>query len=100
VLWRKRGRIEERQSMFTLRKLGLALEAARNWPEAESVYREALTISRQKGDEDPEVLVDLERVVRVLTAEKKFVEAQQLLDKILTPAFVANPASGTRVVLA
>jgi eukaryotic-like serine/threonine-protein kinase len=99
VLWRKRGGIEERQSMFTLRKLGLALEAARNWPEAESVYREALTISRKKGDEDPEALVDLERVVRVLTAEKKFVEAQQLLDKMLTPAFVAKPASVSLLVL-
>src|SRR5881397_2621771 len=83
-LWRKRGGIEERQSMYTLRKLGLALEAERKWPEAESVHREALAISRQKGDEDPEALVDLERLVHVLTAEKKFVEAQQLLDKMLT----------------
>ena len=98
-LWRKRGGIEERQSMYTLRKLGLALEAERKWPEAESVHREALAISRQKGDEDPETLVDLERVVRVLTAEKKFVEAQQLLDKMLTPAFVAKPASVSLLVL-
>jgi len=95
VLWRKRGGIEERQSMYTLRKLGLALEEERKWPEAESVHREALAISRQKGDEDPEALVDLERVVHVLTAEKKFVEAQQLLDKILTPAFVAKPESAS-----
>jgi len=85
--------------MYTLRKLGLALEAERKWPEAESVHREALAISRQKGDEDPETLVDLERVVRVLTAEKKFVEAQQLLDKMLTPAFVAKPASVSLLVL-
>ena len=98
-LWRKRGGIEERQSMYTLRKLGLALEAERKWPEAESVHREALAISRQKGDEDPEALVDLERVVHVLTAEKKFVEAQQLLDKILTPAFVAKPESASLLVL-
>ena len=85
--------------MFTLRKLGLALEGARNWPEAESVYREALAISQKKGDEDAEALVDLDRVVRALTARKKFVEAQQLLDGILTPAFVAKPASVNLLVL-
>ena len=78
--------------MYTLRKLGLLLEAARKWPEAEAVYREALTISQKKGDEDPEALVDLDRVVRALAAQKKFVEAQQLLDRILTPAFIDNPA--------
>jgi serine/threonine protein kinase/tetratricopeptide (TPR) repeat protein len=93
MLWRKRGGIEEQQSMFTLRRLGLALEAARKWPEAESVYREALTISRKKGDEDSEALVDLDRVVRALVAQKKFVEAHLLLDGILTPAFIAKPAS-------
>jgi len=69
------------------------LEAEHKWPEAESVHREALSISRKKGDEDPEAVVDLKRLVRVLMAENKFVEAQQLLDKQLTPAFVANPAS-------
>ena len=85
--------------MFTLRRLGLAFEGARNWPEAESVYREALAISQKKGDEDAEALVDLDRVVRALTAQKKFVEAQQLLDGILTPAFVAKPASVNLLVL-
>src|SRR5262245_14139853 len=92
-LWRKRGGIEEQQSMFTLRKLGVCLECARKWPEAESVFRETLTISRKKGDEDPEALVDLDRVVRALTAQKRFAEAQQLLDTILTPAFVIKPTS-------
>ena len=89
--WRKRGGVEEQQSMFTLRKLGLALEAERKWPEAESVHREALSISSKKGDEDSEALVDLDRLVRVLENEKKLAEAQQLLDKILTPSFVAKP---------
>jgi serine/threonine protein kinase/tetratricopeptide (TPR) repeat protein len=91
-LWRKRGGIEEQQSMYTLRKLALALEAEHKWPEAESTHREALSISSRKGDEDPEALVDLDRVVRTLTAQKRFVEAQQLLDKILTSAFVTKPA--------
>jgi tetratricopeptide (TPR) repeat protein len=98
-LWRKRGGIEEQQSMFTLRKLGVCLECARKWPEAETVFKEALTISRKKGNEDSEALVDLDRVVRALTAQKKFAEAQQLLDRILTPAFVAKPASANLLVL-
>ncbi len=98
-LWRGREGIEGQQSMFTLRKLGLALEAARNWPEAESVYREAWTISRQKGHEDSEAVVDLDRVIRALTAQKRFIEAQQLLDTILTPAFVIKPTSVNLLVL-
>jgi tetratricopeptide (TPR) repeat protein len=79
--------------MYTLRKLGLALEAGQKLPEAELIHREALAISSQQGNEDPEALVDLERVVRVLTTERKFAQAQQLLDNVLTPAFVAQPAS-------
>ena len=92
-LWRKRGGVEEQQSMYTLRKLGLALESERKWAEAESIHREALAISRKKGNEAPEALVDLERLVRVVVAEKQFADAQQLLDEILTPAFVVKPAS-------
>jgi tetratricopeptide (TPR) repeat protein len=97
-LWRKLEGIEERQSMYTLRKLGLALEAEHKWSEAESVYREALTISTKKGDKDEEALVDLERLVRVLTNEKKFREAEQLLDKILTPDFVMKESSANLLV--
>jgi eukaryotic-like serine/threonine-protein kinase len=91
--WRRRGGAEERQSMYTLRKLGLALEAQHKWPETELVQREALAISRKKGDEDSEALVDLERLVRTLLSQKKFIEAQGLLDRILTPAFIVKPAS-------
>jgi serine/threonine protein kinase len=97
-LWRKRGGKEEQQSMYTLRRLGLALEAAHKWPEAEMFYREALAISRKRGDEDSEALVDLDRVVRALTAQTRFAEAQQLLDTILTPAFVSKPTSANLLV--
>jgi tetratricopeptide (TPR) repeat protein len=79
--------------MFTLRKLGLALGTERKWTEAESVHREALAISRKKGNDDAEALVDLERLVRVLMAQKKFGEAEQLLGEALTPAFVRQPSS-------
>jgi hypothetical protein len=52
-----------------------------------------LAISRKKGDEDPEALMDLDRLVRALLSQKKFEEAQGILDKILTAEFVAKPAS-------
>jgi eukaryotic-like serine/threonine-protein kinase len=97
-LWRKREGNGGQQSMYTLRKLGLALETERKWADAESAHGEALSISRRKGDEDPEALVDLERLVRVLTAEKKFSEAEQLLGKVLTPAFVLQPSSASLLV--
>jgi tetratricopeptide (TPR) repeat protein len=79
--------------MYTLRKLGLTLEAERKWLEAESIHGEALAVSSKKGEQDKEALVDLERLVRVLINEKKFTEAQQHLDRMLTPKFAANPAS-------
>jgi serine/threonine protein kinase len=97
-LWRKRAGNEHRQSMYTLRKLALALEAERNWPAAESVHREAFALSRKRGDQDPEALADLGKLVRVLTNEKKFSEAEQLLGKALTPEFIKQPASVSLVV--
>src|SRR6266550_7065047 len=98
-LWRKLEGIEKQQSMYTLRKLGLALEAERKWLEAEAVHREALAVSRKKGDTNSEALVDFERVVRVLMAEKKFGEAEQLLGEVLTPEFVSHP-SGMNLLIA
>jgi eukaryotic-like serine/threonine-protein kinase len=91
--WRKLEGNGGQQSMYTLRKLGLALEAEAKWPDAESVHREALSISRKSGNENPEALADLERLVRVLVKEEKFGEAEHLLDEVLTPVFVALPAS-------
>jgi tetratricopeptide (TPR) repeat protein len=91
--WRKRNGIDGQESMYTLRKLGLALMADRKWPEAESVWHEALSISSKKGDEDPEALSDLGRLVSVLASEKRFAAAQQLLDRMLTPALMTQPSS-------
>jgi eukaryotic-like serine/threonine-protein kinase len=92
-LWRRLRGVEDRESMYALRRLGLTLEAEHKWPEAESVHREALSISRKKGDEDPEAFADLEKLVRVLTNQKKYAEAKELLDRALTPAFVTQGAS-------
>jgi len=96
--WRKSEGIEGQQSMYTLRKLGLAFEMQSKWPDAEAVYRQALTLSQKKGNQDSEALVDRERVARMLVAEKKFGEAERLLDDVLTPAFVTQPASANLLV--
>jgi len=96
--WRKLEGIEGQQSMFTLRSLGLALEAESKLPEAEAVHREALGVSRKNGNQNPEALVDLERLVRVLVKEKKFGEAEQLLNEELTPEFVALPTSANLLI--
>jgi serine/threonine protein kinase len=93
ALWRKRGGIEEKDSMYTLRRLALALEAEHKWPDAEAAHREALSVSSKKGDQDPEALADLQKLVRVLTRENKIAEAKALLDKVLTAAFVTQGAS-------
>jgi serine/threonine protein kinase len=98
VIWRKREGIEGQQSMYTLRKLALALEAEGNWPEAEATHREALSISRKKGDSDSEALMDRQRLARVLINEKKFAEAEQVLNEALTPEFVKQPSSADLLV--
>jgi eukaryotic-like serine/threonine-protein kinase len=79
--------------MHTLRELGLVLGAQHKWPQAESVLREALSISRKKGDQDPEALADLQKLVRMLANENKYSEAKSLLDQVLTPTFVTQAAS-------
>jgi tetratricopeptide (TPR) repeat protein len=84
--------------MYTLRKLGFALESERKWSEAESVHREALSLSRTKGDEDQEALADREKLVRDLINEKKFSEAEGLLNQALTPVFIRQPASANLLV--
>ncbi|HTL54058.1 MAG TPA: serine/threonine-protein kinase [Candidatus Limnocylindrales bacterium] len=98
VLWRKLRGNDEGESMYTLRKLALAFEAERQWSEAESAHREALSLSRKKGDEDPEALADREKLVRVLINEKKFGEAEELLNKVLSPAFITQPSSANLLV--
>jgi serine/threonine protein kinase/tetratricopeptide (TPR) repeat protein len=91
--WRKLMGNEDQQTLYTRRKLGLILEAEGKWPQAESVFRESLALSRNKGNEDPEAVVDLERLILALMPQKKIDQAGQLLDDVLTPEFVKNPSS-------
>jgi tetratricopeptide (TPR) repeat protein len=85
---------KDQQTLYALRDSGAKLEGESKWPEAETVHREALAISRKKwGHESPEALADLENLVRVLTTQKKFDESEQLLGEVLTPTFVKQPSS-------
>ena len=79
--------------MYAAAKLGVTLEAQHKWPGAEPIYREALSISSKKGDQNPEALSDLQKLVHVLLNEHKYSEAQTLLDKVLTPTFDTQAAS-------
>ncbi len=85
---------QDQQTLYAMRDSGAKLEGENKWLEAETAHRGALAISRKKwGDENLEALADLENLVRVLMAQKKFNEAEQLLGEVLTPAFVRQPSS-------
>jgi Flp pilus assembly protein TadD len=80
--------------------MGLTFEGEGKWAEAEAVHREALALWRkQAGDEDPQTLSELESVTRVLMAQKKFGDAEQLLHEALTPALVTKPSSADLLAL-
>jgi tetratricopeptide (TPR) repeat protein len=80
--------------LYTLGRLGSTLEAEGKLAESEQVRREALALRRKRGEnETPQALSELESLTRVLMAQKKPGDAEQLLDEALTPAFVKNPSS-------
>jgi tetratricopeptide (TPR) repeat protein len=84
--------------MYTLRKLGLALEAERKWTDAEAVHREAWSLSRKKGNQDPEALADLEKLVHVLNNQGELAKAEELLNQALTPEFLMQQPSANLLV--
>ena len=77
---------------YTLRSLGLTLESEGKLSASEQVHRQALDMCRKQGDVDRE-LSEVEDLVRVLKAEKKYADAEQLLDEILTPPMSAKVSS-------
>ena len=79
---------------LSLASLGWTLEGEGRLVEAELAYREALGLWRkQAGNDDPHTVSEAESLVRVLIALKRFGDAEQLLDEILTPAFVKQASS-------
>jgi tetratricopeptide (TPR) repeat protein len=80
--------------------LGLTLESEGKWAEAESVHRERLAVWRKRGEnENPQTLTELQSLTLDLMAQKKFSDAQQLLDETLIPAFVKQPSSADLLAL-
>jgi len=96
--WRKLAGNEDQQTFYSRRKLGLTLEAENKWPEAETVFRESMSLARKKGNEDPEALADLERLLHALMPQKKLDESEKLLTEVLTPTFVTHPTSAALLV--
>jgi tetratricopeptide (TPR) repeat protein len=79
--------------------LGSTLDEEGKWAEAEVVHRKALASWRKLGgNEDPRALTDLEKLVRDLLAQQKNKEAEQVLDEVLTPAFMSTPAGADLLV--
>jgi tetratricopeptide (TPR) repeat protein len=79
---------------YTLRSLAQTLESEGNLEESERVHRQALASYHKQGDmESSEALSEVENFVRVLKEEKKFADAEQLLDETLTPELAAKPSS-------
>jgi len=92
--WRKRAGNDDPQTLYALDKLGWALQGVGKWPEAESVYREALASRRKRaGNDDPQTLSEYDSLTRVLMRQKKFGETEQLLTEALTPAVIQQTSS-------
>ena len=86
--------------LYTLDSLGSTLESEEKWLEAEIADRKALASWRKVlGNENPRTLSALERLVHVLMVQKKFDDANQLLDEALTPALMKQPASAALLTL-
>jgi eukaryotic-like serine/threonine-protein kinase len=89
----RKGLDKDNPDLFeTMRSLGLTFEAQGKMAEAEQMHREALAGWRKRA-ETPQALGELESLVHVLVAQKKFGEAEQLLGEALTPGFIKHPSS-------
>jgi len=83
-----------------MRSLGLTLEAEGKMAEAEQMHREALAGWRKRGEsETRQALGELDSLVHVLVAQKKFGEAEQLLGEALTPGLIKRPSSADLLAL-
>ena len=71
-----------------------ALASQGKLAEAETRYREALAMQRKLlGNEHPDVANSRDDLVELLLRERKFDEAEQLFDDLLTPAAERQPKS-------
>jgi tetratricopeptide (TPR) repeat protein len=80
--------------LYTLDSLGFTLEQRGRWAEAEAAHRETMTGWRRRGGVHYVwALAEAEGLVRALSAEKKYDDAEQVLAEILTPDFVQQKAA-------
>jgi tetratricopeptide (TPR) repeat protein len=74
--------------IYNLRCLGSVLEDQGKLAEAEEMYQEALNSWIKRNDDPNQMLGELQNVVRVLIKEQKLGDANQLLNKMLSPEIV------------
>jgi tetratricopeptide (TPR) repeat protein len=78
----------------SLRNVASTFESRGKLREAETTYREVLAGCRKREEgESQQGLYALESVARVLIAQKKSGEAEQLLDEALSPALIQQSSS-------
>jgi eukaryotic-like serine/threonine-protein kinase len=78
-----------------LNPLGLILlEQEGKAAEAESVFREELAITRKLLDNDhPDTVVSIKALLEALLVQRKYLEAEQLLNELVTPVKPGQPES-------
>jgi serine/threonine protein kinase/tetratricopeptide (TPR) repeat protein len=92
--WRKRLGNEDPQTLYTLNRLGLTLEAQGKLAEAEEAHGKVIALWQNGTNKDQlPPWSEMESMTRVLVAEKKFHEAERLLDISLTPTITQQPAN-------
>ncbi len=91
---RKAQRGDRPAALDTMHSLGQLLEEQGQLTQAEDVDRQALELWRKRGESDiPQAFSALASLTHVLIREKKFGDAEQLLDEVLTPELIKLPAS-------
>jgi serine/threonine protein kinase len=82
-------------TLNTYRTVAMVSEAQGKLEESEAMHREILALWRANGQlHTPVAVLELEDLTHVLMIEKKFDDAEQLLDEMLTPEFKKNPITG------
>ena len=81
-------------TLATFRSLSRTLETEGKWAEVEKIYRETFSAWRKRSaNGNPEAVTDWEGFTRSLANQGKLLEAKNVIDEVLTPAFIREPAS-------